>query len=162
MRSLHSPAAIAHPHYESSYDKMRISIWRAISFILFANPLSLVVPLSWVASPTDIVDFFVITDAGPFGLKIVIFGHLWYVVAYAPYTSPYEARTLDDDAVKQSRLQNIREFMGSILALICVNKLESKSCRIVWINDNVSALSRVRDDMSSSVAARLAPFLACT
>ena len=162
VRSLHSAAARVTPSYATSETKMCIVVWRALALILLANPLSLAVPLAWISSISHhCFKHFVVTDAGPFGLGIVIFDYAGNAITYASYRFPFEKRAPNFDVVKESRFQNVREFMGVILTLVCVNKLSSDPCQIMWINDNMSALSWVREDMTSSIGARWS-FLAHT
>ena len=161
VRALHVAAARTSPSHATSESKMCIVVWRAVSLILLTNPVSLAVPLSWIASTNRSFKFHVVTDAGPFGLGIIIFDVDGNDIAFASYRFPFEARAPDADLVKESRFQNVREFMGAILSLICANRLSADPCQIMRVNDNMSALSWVREDMTSSLGARWS-FLAHT
>ena len=158
---LHVAASRPHLHHASIATRMCVVVWRAIALMLLSNPLSLAVPLTWIASPSASHNFIVVTDAGPFGSGIAIFNLAHSAVAHASFRLPFEGRAPGSDPIKESRFQNIREFMGAILALICINHLSTTSCQILWVNYNMSALAWVRDDMSSSLSARWA-FLSFT
>jgi hypothetical protein len=162
VRSLHIAAAHVAPSHTTSETKMCIVVWRALALILLTNPLSLAVPLAWISSTGyHRFKYHVVTDAGPLGLGILIFDCAGNAITFASYRFPFEKRAPNIDVVKESRFQNVREFMGVLLTLVCVNKLSSEPCQIMWINDNMSALSWVKEDMTTSIGARWA-FLAHT
>jgi hypothetical protein len=158
VRALHAAAARTAPMHLSSEVKACIVVWRAIALMALSDPISLAVPLSWVSSRLVEPDFEVTSDAGPLALGLVVYlPNTFAIIGFLSYTFPYMVKDNDDVQVKDSKFQNIREFLGVVMAmLVCHQLAKGKTCHIHWRNDNVSALAWVSNNVSKSKAAQLA------
>ena len=138
-----------------------VLVWRAVALVLMSNPVSLAVPLLYVSSRMRPVDFIVTSDAGPLGLGVVVRSAAGNILSYASYRLPFDVFNFDGPTARESKFQNVREFLGVILGMLLCKQLCRITCTIQWINDNTAALSWVRDNMARSRAAQMS-FLAYT
>ena len=148
--------ALKHPgsHHATPQIRLAILVWRAVAITLLTAPLSLAVPLSFFLSIRITPELVGTTDAGPEGIGVVIRDTTGRLVAFCSYRLPFVAL--------ESKYQNVREFLGLLLGCFLAAQFSSQtSLRITWINDNTSALSWARKDISRSSAAQAA-FLAWT
>ncbi len=126
--------------------------------VLLSNPTSLAVPLRSVSTLRRQINFIIVSDAEPLSLGVKVTSPSGVVLAFASYRLPFpEFKPLDPLAptAKESKFQNVREFLGVILGLLICKQLCVGPCCVQWVNDNTSALSWVRDDMARSRAAQV-------
>ncbi len=145
-------------HHASSDIRLCVAIWRAVALLVLSNPTSLAVPLYSVSTLYKTINFVIISDAGPLGLGVKVMSPSGTVVAFASYRLPFpEFKPLDPTAptAKESKFQNVREFLGVVLGLLMCKQLCVSSCCVQWVNDNTAALSWVRDNMARSRAAQV-------
>jgi len=133
-----------------------LELWRATIVLHILQPAVMAVSIESIAFRTilyseddyvdpeeeseDRSDYRVIMDAGPEGYGVGIYGKGGECIAYTAYTLPFEA--------KESKYQNIREFMGIILAIWMAISVVGRGTipdedilTMEWVGDNVSALT---------------------
>ena len=150
-------AATVHdaPKHASSETRACIVVWRAIALMAISDPMSLAIPLRWVSSKSAAPDFYPTSDAGPFGLGVVIRDPTGVTVAFVSFRLPFSI------TIGESRYQNFREFLGSILSILMCYMITGGPCCIHWTSDNTTALSWVERDRAKGKSAQFA-FLAYT
>lgn len=132
--------------------KIAIIMWRIIGTLLLNDPDCLSLGLDRAALDGDSsVDITVISDAGPLALGLAIYSLEGACLKHASYALPFDAR--------DPKYQNVREFMGVVLAMMLLIKLGYRNITVGWTGDNMSGLAWARDNMCNSDAA-LAVFTA--
>ena len=101
-------------------------------------------------------EFLPTSDAGPLGLGVVVRNIAGDILANAKYRLPFSRDGSQESEVKESRFQNVREFMGVIMPMLICYQLAKGPCYIHWVNDNTSAIAWVNKNMSKSKAAQFA------
>ena len=143
VSALYAASARGSARHASSETRACIVVWRAVSLMAWSNPLSLAVPLRWVSSRVLSPEYTPTSDAGPQGLGVVVRNPAGMILAFAGYRLPFSDDGSQSSEAKESRYQNVREFMGAILSMIMCFQLARGPCVIHWINDNTSAISCV-------------------
>jgi hypothetical protein len=125
--------------------KLTIGVWRAVGLALLDQPSSLAVPLSSLIRDPSSWEFYIISDAGPFGLGLAIYSRTEEkCLAHISYRLPFDA--------SDPKFQNAREFQGLILGHIVLHHLGIRHKHIQWRGDNVAALSWARKESCRSSA----------
>ena len=79
------------------------------------------------------------------------------MLMYTTYAFPFDISDTDELQAKESKFQNVWEFLGVILAMMVCSRLAGgRPCSMHWCNDNSSSLSWVGKNMAKSKAAQLA------
>ena len=125
--------------------------------MVVSDPLSMAIPLYWVSKRWLPADFESISDAGPLALGLVVYDSSFEMSMYTSYAFPFDVSEGEELQFKGPKFQNVREFLGIILALLVLSRVaKGHPCVINWRNDNISALSWVTNNMANSKAAQLA------
>ena len=130
--------------------KFAVMMWRAVCVSLFADPLSLAMPLfAHVQRDVALVDFRPLTDAAN---KVGMFlrDNDLKLLNWLSYRLPFDA--------PESDFQNTKEFIGMICAILAI-RLSYQAPRgtcIEWTNDNMSALAWVVKHKAKSAHAQFA------
>lgn len=135
----------------SSMAKLAVVLWRAVALVLLKSPGALAVPLRSLVRGSGSADVFVVTDAGPAGLGLIMYDAVGSCLGFLSYRLPYSAI--------ESKYQNVREFHGLLLAEVMLASLGFRHTCYHWVGDNMAALSWARKESCSSGAAHSA-FLA--
>jgi hypothetical protein len=130
----------------SSSARISIIMWRVIGALLLNDPDCLALSLERAALDGDSpVDIRVISDAGPRALGLAIYTLEDVCLKHVSYALPFDAR--------DPKYQNVREFMGVVLAMMLLIKLGYRHTTVHWTGDNMSGLAWARDNMCNSDAA---------
>jgi hypothetical protein len=118
VTALYAAATRGSSRHASSETRACIVVWRAISLMAWSNPLSLAVPLLWGSSSVLTPRYIPTSDAGPKGLGVVVRNPAGVVLAYVSYRLPFSDDGSHLAEAKESRFQNVREFLGAIMSMI--------------------------------------------
>lgn len=147
VQSFFAESAHGKPRFLSAESRNSILVWRAVSLVLLSNPRALAVPLAFLRrghSPTHVA----MTDAGPSALGLLIGDSVLAPIGFLTYTFPFNA--------EDPMFQNIREFLGAVVAMALIAKLAPGPVHLAWYGDNLSSLAWVRKNLARSGAAHAA------
>ena len=156
VRALYAASKKCEDAHASSETRACIVVWRAIALMAISDPVSLAVPIRSVSSIKVLPQFLPTSDAGPLGLGVVVRNIAGDILAYAKYKLPFSSDGSQESEAKESRFQNVREFLGAIMSMILCYQLARGPCYVHWVNDNTSAIAWVNRNMSKSKAAQFA------
>jgi hypothetical protein len=147
VQSFYAESASGKPRFMSAESKNNVLMWRAVSLVLLCDPRALAVPLSFLRrghQPTHVA----MTDAGPSALGLLIGDGSLAPIGYLTYTFPFHA--------EDPKFQNIREFLGAVVAMVLLSSLARGPVHLAWYGDNMSSLAWVKKNLARSCAAHAA------
>ena len=132
----------------SSAARFAVEMWRFVAVSLFADPLSLAVPIRALVRDELVAELYFVSDAGPDKAGFAVYDPLGSLLFYSAYEWPF---------VRNDNFQNAKEFLAFLLSIVsAVLVLDVRDCCIHWTGDNSSALSWVKDERCQSSFAQLA------
>lgn len=132
---------------------LSILVWRSICVLLLANRDSLAVRLTTLTRISTTSIYRIVSDASPEGVGVAIYYPSSNEIAsYVQLRWPFSVT---------SQYQNVREYLAVLVMFVWLVRTGLRDCQIAWVGDNMSALTWVRSDYSSSLPAWRA-FLAIT
>ncbi len=129
--------------------KFAVHVWRAV----ILQPSFLAVPMSAMLTSFDeVFDYMTINDAAN-ALGVAIFDADKKLIIHSDYVLPF-TRT-------HSRFQNVKEFLGFILNLLMIAKIERapRGTKILMLTDNITAKTMIEKNRNKSVYANVALFM---
>ena len=117
-----SRATVYRKHAAAPSTMFEIQIWRAAIVIALHDPDQVSVPLAtFIANPRDRRSHPIISDASPWRLCAALYHHAitGILLAWITYRLPY-AKDIE------GRSQGHREYLGNLLALLLLSKVQQK------------------------------------